>query len=121
MKALLRPSSTYGTLNRRHATLKPLLPSSSRSIANYTFAHHAQALSVLPSTVDTSSADFKDNAAQMDEVMGRMQELHSKIEQGGPAKARDKHIARGKMLVREYVQASDGELMSPSNNTHILL
>ncbi len=39
----------------------------------------------------------------MGEVMARMQELHKKIEGGGSAKARDKHIARGKMLPREYV------------------
>jgi len=39
----------------------------------------------------------------MGEVMARVQELHQKIEAGGTAKARDKHIARGKMLPREYV------------------
>lgn len=39
----------------------------------------------------------------MGEVMARMQELHKKIEGGGSAKAREKHIARGKMLPREYV------------------
>lgn len=35
--------------------------------------------------------------------MARMTELHAKIAKGGPQKARDKHIARGKMLPREYV------------------
>ena len=35
--------------------------------------------------------------------MARMQELHRKIEQGGSQKARGKHIAKGKMLPREYV------------------
>ena len=39
----------------------------------------------------------------MGEVMARMQELHKKIQEGGSAKAREKHIARGKMLPREYV------------------
>ena len=35
--------------------------------------------------------------------MARMEALHKKIEGGGSAKAREKHIARGKMLPREYV------------------
>jgi len=37
----------------------------------------------------------------MGEAMARMRELHQKIEGGGPARAREKHIARGKMLPRE--------------------
>ena len=39
----------------------------------------------------------------MGEVMAQMQELHKTIEGGGSAKAKEKHIARGKMLPREYV------------------
>jgi 3-methylcrotonyl-CoA carboxylase beta subunit len=80
-------------------------PLSRRSIANYTFSHHAEALSVLPTKVDTSSAEYKQNAQQMGEVMQKMNELHAKIEAGGPAKAREKHIARGKMLPRDRVTA----------------
>ena len=38
----------------------------------------------------------------MGEVMARMEGLHHKIEGGGPAKAKEKHLARGKMLAREY-------------------
>ena len=38
----------------------------------------------------------------MGEVMAKMNELHAKIERGGPEKARQKHVARGKMLPREY-------------------
>ena len=74
-----------------------------RSIATNTSSHHAAAISILPTKVDTSSSDYKENALQFGEVMARMQELHAKIHQGGPTKARDKHIARGKMLPREYV------------------
>ena len=74
-----------------------------RAIATHTYNHHASALSVLPSNVDKSSSDYIENAKQMGEVMARMEELHKKIEGGGSAKAREKHIARGKMLPREYV------------------
>lgn len=74
-----------------------------RAIATHVNNHHASSLSVMPTSVDKSSAVFRDNATQMGEVMARMQELHQTIEYGGPAKAKDKHIARGKMLPREYV------------------
>jgi len=39
----------------------------------------------------------------MKEVIARMSELHKKAAQGGPQKAKDKHIARGKMLPRDRV------------------
>lgn len=78
----------------------------SRSIATHTFSHHASALSVLPTNVDTSLAEFKENAAQFGELLASMRELHQKIEQGGAQKAREKHVARGKMLPREYVTTS---------------
>lgn len=76
-----------------------------RSIATHTFNHQAAAISVLPTSIDKTSTDFKENAAQMADVMAKMQELHQKIELGGPAKAREKHIARGKMLPRDRVTA----------------
>ena len=75
-----------------------------RPIATHGFNHHASLLSIISSKVDKSSEQYEDNAKQMGEVMARMQELHQKIELGGPAKAREKHIARGKMLPREYVE-----------------
>lgn len=81
------------------------LPALTRSIATHTYNHQAAAISVLPTSVDKTSPEFKENAAQMAEAMARMQELHKKIEMGGPAKAREKHIARGKMLPRDRVTA----------------
>lgn len=41
----------------------------------------------------------------MSEVMSRMQELARKIQKGGSEKARQKHIARKKMLPRDRVTA----------------
>lgn len=81
------------------------LQKQSRPIATHTFRHHASALSVLPTNVDTSSAEFKENAAQFGEILASMRELHQKIEQGGPQKAREKHVARGKMLPRDRITA----------------
>ncbi len=79
-----------------------------RAIATHTYKHHAAAISILPTNVDKSSAQYQENAHQMGEVLAQMQELHKKIQGGGSAKARDKHIARGKMLPREYVTWAAG-------------
>jgi 3-methylcrotonyl-CoA carboxylase beta subunit len=89
-----------------------------RSIATHTFSHHASAISVLPTKIDTSSNEYKDNASKFGEIMAHMQRLHEQIHEGGPPKAREKHIARGKMLPREYVlispnSATDGIFLQP--------
>lgn len=84
-----------------------------RCIATQTFSHHASAISILPTKIDTSTTEFKDNASQFGEVMARMQELHGRIHEGGPDKAREKHIARGKMLPREYVFISVTSFTDP--------
>jgi 3-methylcrotonyl-CoA carboxylase beta subunit len=84
---------------------KKLSKVSARSIASYTHPHHASAISVLPTAIDTSSAEFQENAQQMNELVEEMSQLHAKIAQGGPQKARDKHVARGKMLPRDRVTA----------------
>ncbi|MDI1492365.1 MAG: Methylcrotonoyl-CoA carboxylase beta chain, mitochondrial [Ramalina farinacea] len=75
----------------------------SRGIATHPHNHHATLISILSTAVDKSSADYKENAAQMSEVMTRTTALHEKIEKGGSGKAREKHIARGKMLPRDRV------------------
>lgn len=74
-----------------------------RTIAGYTHPHHASAISVLPTAVDTSSSDFRENEQQMKELVSKMSNLHGTIAQGGPQKAKDKHVARGKMLPRDRV------------------
>lgn len=76
-----------------------------RSAATFTHRRHAQAISVLPTLVDKSSPDFKDNAAQLSEVVAKYTSLHETIAQGGPDKARQKHLQRGKMLARDRVTA----------------
>ena len=78
-----------------------------RGIATHPHNHHASLISILSTAVDKSSADYKENAAQMAEVMTRTTALHEKTQKGGSAKAREKHVARGKMLPRECVQQFD--------------
>jgi 3-methylcrotonyl-CoA carboxylase beta subunit len=80
-------------------------PQQGRSIASLTPPHQAAAISRLPTNVDPSSDEFRENQRQMGEVVGRMQALSQRIQQGGPEKARQKHLARGKMLPRDRVTA----------------
>lgn len=102
MKRALRLGfETCKLVPRRRFTLHGLYQC--RSIATHTFSHYASALSVLPTNVNTSSAEFKENTAEFGAVMDGMRALHQSIESGGSPKAREKHIARGKMLPREYV------------------
>jgi 3-methylcrotonyl-CoA carboxylase beta subunit len=72
-----------------------------RALSTHASTAHAAAVSVLPTAVEPNSAEYKENAAQMDEAVRRVAELHATIAQGGPEKAREKHKARGKMLPRE--------------------
>jgi 3-methylcrotonyl-CoA carboxylase beta subunit len=76
-----------------------------RGAATFTYPRHAEAISVLPTLVDKSSPEFKENAAQMKQLLEKYSALHKKIAQGGPQKARDKHIQRGKMLARDRITA----------------
>lgn len=80
-------------------------PPGIRTAAKFTHPRHAQAISVLPTLVDKSSAEFKENASRISAIMAKYADLHQKINRGGPEKARDKHIQRGKMLVRDRVTA----------------
>ncbi|RII22980.1 methylmalonyl-CoA carboxyltransferase 12S subunit [Alternaria sp. MG1] len=117
LKHSVRPSVVVRSQTQRcllSSTARPTLPShaqsqipqqSIRNTATFTHSHHAEAVSVIPTTVDTSNADFKENKRQMDEATENLVNLHTKIAQGGPQKARDKHIQRGKMLVRDRISA----------------
>ncbi|KAL2122121.1 hypothetical protein VTJ04DRAFT_2576 [Mycothermus thermophilus] len=76
-----------------------------RAVATFNTPHHADAVSVIKSSIDTSSDEFKENARLMGEAMARLDELTRRIQQGGPPKAKEKHLARGKMLPRDRVTA----------------
>ncbi|KAL9014877.1 MAG: hypothetical protein Q9180_008914 [Flavoplaca navasiana] len=55
-------------------------------------------MSILPTNIDTTSPTFRDNANNFSALMSQMEDLHRKIEKGGTEKAREKHLAKGKML-----------------------
>ncbi|KAI9747340.1 MAG: hypothetical protein M1815_004305 [Lichina confinis] len=74
-------------------------------VAAYAHAQQASTISIIPSTLDTAGQTFKDNVEQMSRVTQRFNDLHAKIAQGGPPAAREKHLARSKMLPRDRITA----------------
>ena len=61
-------------------------------------------MAVLTSTASPRSADFKARAAAMRELLTEIKAAASAAMEGGGEKARDRHVARGKMLPRDRVQ-----------------
>lgn len=58
---------------------------------------------VLRTTVNSASAEFKDNAACMRRLTDDLKAKVAQISQGGGEKAVEKHHARGKLLARERI------------------
>ena len=76
-----------------------------RAVATYTSPHQASQISVLQTAVDTSSAAYRENAESMSAVTAKIAELHAKAALGGNEKSRQRHVGRGKMLVRDRITA----------------
>jgi 3-methylcrotonyl-CoA carboxylase beta subunit len=60
---------------------------------------------ILTSRINPRSSDFQANAEAMQQVVTDLRQRIEKIALGGPEAARQKHIARGKLLARERVNA----------------
>jgi 3-methylcrotonyl-CoA carboxylase beta subunit len=60
-------------------------------------------MAILASPVDTASLEFRTNAAQMKALVADLQERRAEAAMGGPARARERHAGRGKLLPRERV------------------
>ena len=62
-------------------------------------------MTTLKTQLNPRSADFQANAAAMRTVVADLHEKVDKIALGGPEAARQKHLARGKLLPRERVNS----------------
>ncbi|MCG8432887.1 MAG: methylcrotonoyl-CoA carboxylase [Gammaproteobacteria bacterium] len=60
---------------------------------------------VLKSNIDVHSADFQANTKHLRGLVDELKSLVQKTAQGGGEKARQKHLARGKLLPRERIEA----------------
>jgi 3-methylcrotonyl-CoA carboxylase beta subunit len=61
-------------------------------------------MSALPTALDPSSAEFKGNVRAMRAAVDDLRATVAKIREGGDAAARDKHVKRGKLPVRERIR-----------------
>ncbi|MGZ3297430.1 MAG: carboxyl transferase domain-containing protein, partial [Asticcacaulis sp.] len=57
----------------------------------------------LTSDIDTTAPEFAVNAARMRSLVEDLRSLSAKIAEGGSEEARQKHLARGKLLPRDRV------------------
>ena len=83
----------------------PISSFQKRTVSTYTSPHQAAQISILPSTLDTNSKPYRDNVSYMSSLIQNLSHLHAEAAKGGPEKARQKHLQRGKMLVRDRVTA----------------
>ena len=60
-------------------------------------------MAILSTTVDATSPDFETNAAEWRRIADELRARRAEAAQGGNAKARERHVARGKLLPRERV------------------
>jgi 3-methylcrotonyl-CoA carboxylase beta subunit len=60
-------------------------------------------LAVLTSTADSASAEFAANAGRMRGLVAELQARRAEAAMGGSEKARERHVARGKLLPRDRV------------------
>jgi 3-methylcrotonyl-CoA carboxylase beta subunit len=60
-------------------------------------------MTILASSVDAGSVEFRANAAQMKALTAELAERRAAAAMGGPARARERHAGRGKLLPRDRV------------------
>jgi 3-methylcrotonyl-CoA carboxylase beta subunit len=57
----------------------------------------------IESKIDPNSAEFRANAAQMRALADELARRRAEAAEGGPARARERHVGRGKLLPRQRV------------------
>jgi 3-methylcrotonyl-CoA carboxylase beta subunit len=61
-------------------------------------------MAIIKSKIDTSSPQFAQNAANMQSLVNNLKAMLERVTAGGPGKAREKHLKRGKLLVRDRIK-----------------
>jgi 3-methylcrotonyl-CoA carboxylase beta subunit len=60
-------------------------------------------VAAISTSVDTASREFRANQAAMRALVAELESRRAEAAAGGPARARERHLARGKLLPRERV------------------
>jgi len=72
-------------------------------LRNFSSSVHSQA--VLDGRVDYQSPEFQEQKAQMDQLVNELNNDIAKVRQGGGEDAKNKHLSRGKLFVRDRINA----------------
>lgn len=62
-------------------------------------------MTIIKSALNTRSEEFKANAAAMQALVADLEAQWARVMQGGSAEARQRHLARGKLLPRDRIDA----------------
>lgn len=76
-----------------------------RPLCRRSFSFERVQVNVLDGTLDKEAASYKANAASMREVLKGLESKINQVKEGGDAQSRQKHIARGKLLPRDRIDA----------------
>ena len=60
---------------------------------------------VIKTKIDRSSEDFKKNSEAHQAIADKLRDVDDYVMQGGPERSRDRHVARGKLLARDRIDA----------------
>ncbi len=60
-------------------------------------------MAILKSSIDRNAAEFRANAERMSALVAELNVRRSESGMGGPERARERHVARGKLLPRDRV------------------
>jgi 3-methylcrotonyl-CoA carboxylase beta subunit len=61
-------------------------------------------MTAIKTAIDRRSAEFRNNAARIRGLVDDLRHQVARVKEGGGARARDRHLARGKMLPRDRVR-----------------
>src|SRR5262249_3808714 len=93
----VRDSGQFRTLrNRNHG--RHCVPSSIKATS-----YVEGTLAILSSSIDKNAAEFRANAERMQALAAELQKRRAEAALGGPERARERHVARGKLLPRDRV------------------
>ena len=76
-------------------------------------------MTVLKSTISTRSEAYRENQAAMAALVADLEAKVEEVKQGGGEQARDKHLARGKLLPRERVRTLLDEVRESGEHTAV--
>jgi 3-methylcrotonyl-CoA carboxylase beta subunit len=68
-----------------------------------TFERSRGNVSVIKSNIDPASPEFQTNQSAMRALIAELQDRRAQAGEGGPPRARERHLARGKLLPRDRV------------------